>query len=84
MMNVGIIFYAARETGDRKLRDLAVRHCLTTRRCLVRGDGSTAQEGIFDPATGEFLRQTNAAGLSRRLLLVARPGLGALRFQRVA
>ncbi len=62
MMNVGIIFYAARETGDRKLRDLAVRHCLTTRRFLVRGDGSTAQEGIFDPATGEFLRQTTQQG----------------------
>jgi len=62
MMNVGIIFYAARETGDRRLRDLAVRHCLTTRRCLVRGDGSTAHEGIFDPATGEFLRQTTQQG----------------------
>jgi unsaturated chondroitin disaccharide hydrolase len=62
MMNVGIIFYAARETGDRRLRDLAVRHCLTTRRCLVRGDGSTAHEGIFDPSTGEFLRQTTQQG----------------------
>ncbi|HLK18792.1 MAG TPA: hypothetical protein VKT81_07540, partial [Bryobacteraceae bacterium] len=29
MMNVGIIFYAARETGDRRLRDVALRHCLT-------------------------------------------------------
>ena len=26
MMNVGIIFYAARETGDRQLRDIAMRH----------------------------------------------------------
>ena len=40
MMNVGIIFYAARETGDRRLRDIAIRHSLTTRRVLVRGDGS--------------------------------------------
>ena len=62
MMNVGIIFYAARETGDRRLRDLAVRHCLTTRRYLVRGDGSTAHEGLFDLATGEFLRQTTQQG----------------------
>ena len=76
MMNVGIIFYAARETGDRKLRDIALRHCLTTRRVLVRGDGSTAHEGIFDLETGEFLRQTHAAGLSRRFLLVARPRPG--------
>ncbi len=55
MMNVGIVFYAARETGDRRLRDIAIRHCLTTRRFLVRGDGSTAQEGIFDLQTGAFV-----------------------------
>ena len=62
MMNVGLIFYAARETGDRRLRDIALRHCLTTRRVLVRGDGSTAQEGIFDLQTGEFLRQSTQQG----------------------
>ena len=62
MMNVGIIFYAARETGDRRLRDVALRHCLTTRRVLVRGDGSTAHEGIFDVETGEFLRQATQQG----------------------
>ncbi len=62
MMNVGIIFYAARETGDRKLRDIALRHSLTTRRYLVRGDGSTAHEGIFDLETGEFQRQATHQG----------------------
>jgi unsaturated chondroitin disaccharide hydrolase len=62
MMNVGIVYYAARETGDRHLRDIALRHSLTTRRVLVRGDGSTAHEGIFDPDTGEFLRQTTQQG----------------------
>jgi unsaturated chondroitin disaccharide hydrolase len=62
MMNVGIIFYAARETGDRKLRDIAIRHALTTRRYLVRGDGSTSHEGLFDLETGEFLRQTTHQG----------------------
>jgi unsaturated chondroitin disaccharide hydrolase len=62
MMNVGLIFYAARESGDRRLRDIAMRHCHTTRRVLVRGDGSTAQEGIFDTDTGEFLRQTTHQG----------------------
>jgi len=62
MMNVGIIFYAARETGDRALREIAIRHALTTRRFLVRGDGSTAHEGIFDVETGEFLRQSTHQG----------------------
>jgi len=62
MMNVGIIFYAARETNDKRLRDVAVRHCITTRRYLVRGDGSTAHEGIFNLETGEFLRQSTQQG----------------------
>jgi unsaturated chondroitin disaccharide hydrolase len=39
-----------------------MRHTLTTRRVLVRGDGSTAHEGIFDTDTGEFLRQSTQQG----------------------
>ncbi len=62
MMNVGIVFYAALETGDQRLLDIALRHSLTTRRVLVRGDGSTSHEGLFDLATGEFLRQSTQQG----------------------
>jgi unsaturated chondroitin disaccharide hydrolase len=62
MMNVGIIFYSAIETGDLSLVTLAHQHCLTTRRTLVRGDGSTSHEGMFDLETGEFLRQTTQQG----------------------
>jgi unsaturated chondroitin disaccharide hydrolase len=62
MMNVGIIFYAALETNDPSLLETARRHCTTTRRTLVRGDGSTSHEGIFDLETGEFLRQTTQQG----------------------
>jgi unsaturated chondroitin disaccharide hydrolase len=62
MMNVGIVFYAALETSDEEILDIAMRHCLTTRRVLVRGDGSTAHEGVFDLETGEFLKQTTHQG----------------------
>ena len=62
MMNVGIIFYAVLGTNDSKLLNLAHRHCRTARRTLVRGDGSTSQEGIFDLETGEFLRQSTQQG----------------------
>jgi unsaturated chondroitin disaccharide hydrolase len=64
MMNVPIIFYAARETGDQNLMRIATEHCLTTRDKIVRTDGSTAHEGIFDTQTGEFLRQSTHQGLS--------------------
>jgi unsaturated chondroitin disaccharide hydrolase len=62
MMNVGIVFYAADATGDAELLRRATEHCLTTRRYLVRGDGSTAHEGIFDLRTGAFLRQSTHQG----------------------
>jgi unsaturated chondroitin disaccharide hydrolase len=62
MMNVGIIFYAALESGDDKLLEKAHKHCQTTRRYLVRGDGSTSHDGIFDLKTGEFLRQSTHQG----------------------
>jgi unsaturated chondroitin disaccharide hydrolase len=63
MMNVPIIYYAAREAGDPALREVADAHCRTTERTLVRPDGSTAHEGIFDLDTGAFLRQTTHQGL---------------------
>lgn len=62
MMNVGIVFYAANQSDDADLRRRATDHCLTTRRHLVRGDGSTAHEAIFDLDTGEFLRHATHQG----------------------
>jgi unsaturated chondroitin disaccharide hydrolase len=62
MMNVGIIAVAGLETGDQALLDVAEQHCETTRKYLVRGDGSVSHEGIFDLGTGEFLRQTTQQG----------------------
>jgi unsaturated chondroitin disaccharide hydrolase len=62
MMNVGTIFYAGLKTGDEHLLHIAQRHCTTTRRTLVRGDGSTAHEAIFDLNTGECLRQSTQQG----------------------
>jgi unsaturated chondroitin disaccharide hydrolase len=62
MMNVPLIFYAANLTGDDTLRQIAVAHCRTTRDKIVRTDGSTAHEGIFDLETGQFLRESTHQG----------------------
>ena len=63
MMNVPIIFYAANETGDKNLAQIATNHCRTTADTIVRRDGSTAHEGLFDLDTGKFLRQATHQGL---------------------
>jgi unsaturated chondroitin disaccharide hydrolase len=62
MMNGGVIFRAAQLAGDDSLRQVALRHCLTSRRYLMRGDGSTLHEGWFDVTTGEFLRASTHQG----------------------
>jgi unsaturated chondroitin disaccharide hydrolase len=64
MMNVPIIFYAARETNDAELRRVATAHCRTTRDRLVRPDGSTAHEGLFDTQSGAFLGEATHQGLA--------------------
>ncbi|HKB35305.1 MAG TPA: glycoside hydrolase family 88 protein, partial [Gemmataceae bacterium] len=64
MMNIGLVFWAARETGDEALLRVATEHCRTTARYLVRPDGGTAHEGIFDVASGQFLRQSTQQGRS--------------------
>jgi unsaturated chondroitin disaccharide hydrolase len=64
MMNVPVIFYAANAANDEGLRRVAVAHCRTTRERLVRPDGSTAHEGLFDLESGEFLGQSTHQGLS--------------------
>ncbi|WP_250445148.1 glycoside hydrolase family 88 protein, partial [Actinotalea sp. C106] len=64
MMNVHLALYAAQRTGEEDLARVAVEHCLTTRRHLVRGDGSASHEAMFDLETGQFLAQTTQQGHS--------------------
>jgi unsaturated chondroitin disaccharide hydrolase len=64
MMNVGIILWAANATNDETLRQIAIEHCRTTQKFLVRPDGGTAHEGIFDVTTGRFLRQSTHQGFA--------------------
>lgn len=63
MMNVPLIVYVANQTNDEELRRVALAHCRTTRDTIVRSDGSTAHEGIFDLRTGAFLREATHQGL---------------------
>lgn len=56
MANLEILYHAAKISGDARLAEIATQHALTSRRYLVRGDGTVVHEGWFDPESGEFLR----------------------------
>jgi unsaturated chondroitin disaccharide hydrolase len=62
MMNLDVIFEAAEICGDPSLRRIAHVHATTSRRHLVRADGTTIHEGWFDPQSGEFLRPATHQG----------------------
>jgi unsaturated chondroitin disaccharide hydrolase len=64
MKDVPSICSTVRETNNPPLSALAREHPWTPERMLVRPDGGTAHEGVFDPKTGTFLRQVTHQGLS--------------------
>ena len=79
MMNVPLIFYAANVTGDQELLRVALAHSRTTRDTIVRADGSTAHEGIFDLETGRFLRESTHQGWRPDSAWAPRSGLEPVR-----
>lgn len=62
MMNLELLFRAAREGGDRSLYDLAVSHAGMTMRNHVRGDGGTYHVVSYDSATGAVLARETHQG----------------------
>jgi unsaturated chondroitin disaccharide hydrolase len=64
MMNLDLLFWAARETGDSRFAEIAAAHARTALRYNVRPDWSTSHVMDFDPATGAFLKRDTHQGLS--------------------
>jgi unsaturated chondroitin disaccharide hydrolase len=64
MMNIQLLPWASRQTGDPRYRRVAARHAAVVARLLVRRDGSTAQAVNFDRATGRILSIGTHQGLS--------------------
>ncbi|MCX5329159.1 glycoside hydrolase family 88 protein [Streptomyces sp. NBC_00140] len=64
MMNLDLLAFASRQTGDQKYLDIAVEHAKTTRRVFPRADGSTPHVYDFDPDTGTPIGPNTVQGYS--------------------
>ncbi|MFE3855922.1 glycoside hydrolase family 88 protein [Streptomyces griseorubiginosus] len=64
MMNLDLLAFASRETGDSRYLDIATEHARTAQRVFPRPDGSTPHVYDFDPDTGTPLGPNTVQGYS--------------------
>lgn len=64
MMNLELLFWAAKETGNQMYKDIAVTHAETTMKNHFRPDYSTYHVVDYNPKTGEVQEKTTHQGYS--------------------
>ena len=62
MMNLSLLFWASRQTGDPRFANAAVIHADTALREFLRPDGSVSHIIEFDPATGKRVKEHPGQG----------------------
>jgi unsaturated chondroitin disaccharide hydrolase len=63
MMNLELLFWTTKETGDQIYADIAVKHALTTMNSHFREDNSSYHVIDFDPETGAIRNKHTHQGL---------------------
>lgn len=64
MMNLELLFYASRVSGNDKYRQIAIKHAETTMQNHLRKDFSSFHVVNYDPKTGAMLHQQTLQGFS--------------------
>lgn len=64
MMNLELLFWAARNGGERRLYDMACEHADTTMKYQFRKDYSCYHVAVYDTITGHFIKGVTHQGLS--------------------
>jgi len=62
MMNLDLLFFASRVTGDTSFKHIAITHALTTMKNHIRPDFSTYHVVDYDTKTGKVLHQETCQG----------------------
>lgn len=62
LLNLPLLWWAAKETGDSLYADIARAHTATAAKALFRPDGSTSHTCFMDPVTGAPARAMTAQG----------------------
>lgn len=62
MMNISLLYWATRESGDPRFHQIALMHADTTLKNFIRPDGSVRHIVEFDPETGAFVRDYGGQG----------------------
>lgn len=62
LLNVPLLYWAARETGETQFADIAQRHVTTCLANSIRLDGSTYHTFFMDPVTGAPVRGATCQG----------------------
>ncbi len=64
MMNLELLFWAEKETGNKMFKDIAVSHAETTMKNHFRADNSSYHVVAYNPETGEVQERTTHQGYS--------------------
>lgn len=64
LLNLPLLYWATRETGDERYREIALKHARTTLAHSVRPDDSTYHTFYMDPQTGAPVRGATKQGYS--------------------
>ena len=64
MMNLELLFWAAENGGNQRLKDVAIRHAETTMQNHFRPDGSCYHVAVYDTITGAFKKGVTHQGYS--------------------
>lgn len=64
MMNLELLFFASRASGDDSYKKVAVSHAEKTMKNQMRKDGSFYHITMYDPETGKFIKGETSQGYS--------------------